>query len=270
MEQSATIPNQPTQKEKILIIEADVSFGKQIAEAVRKSGYQTTLVHNAKEGIKAIYDTFPSLVIIDVTLPDTDGYTVLEKKQSEPAIAKIPIFLVSNQGVPINMRHVPDGSVAEYLMAIHTNISDIVDKVNRYFNHNVAGVVLPPTDTSQKMKLLWVEDDRLLGSILAKKLLSSGFDLLHVKNGDDALEGLKTFIPDVIVLDLLLPGMSGLDILQKIHSQDKLKKIPVIILSNLSKESDLQRAKLLGAQRFLVKAAVSPDQIVVEIKAVCK
>ncbi len=76
--------------------------------------------------------------------------------------------------------------------------------------------------------------------------------------------------PDVIVLDPLIPGMSGFDVLQKIKSVDSLKNVPVMILSNLNKQSDIDRAKLLGAQKFLVKAAASLDQIVLEIKNISK
>ena len=62
-------------------------------------------------------------------------------------------------------------------------------------------------------KILWVEDDKLIGNILSKKLLSSGFDLIFTKSGVEALEHLKHVIPDIIIVDILLPGMNGFDIL---------------------------------------------------------
>ena len=79
---------------------------------------------------------------------------------------------------------------------------------------------------------------------------------------------LKTVTPDIIVLDLLLPGMDGFDILQKIKMDSRLKKIPVMILSNLSKPGDLEKAKLLGATKFIVKAASSLDNIIEEVKKI--
>jgi CheY-like chemotaxis protein len=121
-----------------------------------------------------------------------------------------------------------------------------------------------------KKKILWVEDDKLIGNILEKKLLNSGFNLYHATEGNDALKYLDGNIPDVIILDLLLPGMSGFDILQKIRTDMRLKKIPVIILSNFNKPSDIEKAKILGAQKYLVKAAISLDQIVEEVKELIK
>ncbi|MDE2040992.1 MAG: response regulator [Patescibacteria group bacterium] len=258
--------------EKILIITGDGSFGNQLAVALNKDGYDhVTSVQNGTEGLKSIYDTLPHLVLIDITLPGIDGYTVLSKKQAEPLLAKIPVFLLSTQGVPINMRNVPPGSVAEYIMALHADPADIVTKINRQFNHAglAANMAAGGAQNVAKKKLLWVEDDRLIGTILAKKLLSSGFDLYHSKNGEEALDTLKSVIPDVIVVDLILPGMSGFDILQAVNADARLRAVPKMVLSNLSKPSDIEKARALGAQKFLVKAATSLDQIVSEVRAMC-
>lgn len=261
----------PSKKEKILIIEGDGAFGESVADVLKKDGYSVFLVKNGAEGLKNIMDILPHLILLDVTLPGSDGYEILEKKQAEPMLAKIPVFLMSTQGVPINMRRVPQGSVVDYLMALHANPTDILDKVNRQFGHEASSASAPAKeDGTAKRKLLWVEDDKLIGTILAKKLISSGFDLFHAKNGEEALEALKSSIPDAIVVDLLLPGMSGFEILQKVQADERLKQIPSMVLSNLSKPSDIEKAKLLGAKKFLVKAATSLDQIVEEIKGLSK
>lgn len=122
-------------KEKVLIIEGDAALGEQIAAALTKEGYQSILVKNGADGLKAIMDNLPHLVLLDVTLPGADAYDILEKKQAESMLAKIGVFLLSTQGVPINMRRVPAGSVAEFLMALHADPANIVDKVNRHFGH---------------------------------------------------------------------------------------------------------------------------------------
>jgi len=257
-------------KEKILIIEGDGDFGENVSATLKKAGYATTLVKNGAEGMKAIVDVLPHLILLDVVLPGSDGYEILAKKQAEPLLVKIPVFLLSTQGVPINMRRVPAGSVADYLMALHVSPQEVLDKVNRYFGHEANSASEAPAEGGAKQKLLWVEDDKLIGTILAKKLISSGFDLFHAKNGEEALEALKSSIPDAVVVDLMLPGMSGFDILQKMQMDPQTKKIPSMVLSNLSKPSDIEKAKMLGAKKFLVKAATSLDQIVDEIKSLNK
>jgi DNA-binding response OmpR family regulator len=259
-----------SKKEKILLIESDVAFGQPIMDALVADGYTVRLIKDGNEGLTAIIDTMPHLILLDVTLPGKDGYDILEKKKAEPLLAKIPVFLVSSQGVPINMQRVPEGSVVEFLMALHSNPKDILEKVNSQFGYETLPVATETPAPTAKKKLLWVEDDKLIGTILARKFISSDFELFHAQNGEEAMNILKQVTPDGVVLDLLLPGMTGFDILQKIRMEERLKKTPVIILSNLSKPSDLEKAKILGAQKFLVKAATSLDQIVLEIKEVCK
>jgi CheY-like chemotaxis protein len=119
-----------------------------------------------------------------------------------------------------------------------------------------------------KKTIFWIEDDKLIGSIMEKRLASSEFDLIHVNDGNEAFTKLKTIVPDVIVLDLLLPGMDGFEILQKIKMDEGLKKVPVMVLSNLSKSSDLEKAKILGATKFIVKAASSLDKIIAEVRSI--
>ncbi len=85
--------------------------------------------------------------------------------------------------------------------------------------------------------------------------------MLKASNGEEALKLIEAETPDVIVLDIMLPGMDGFEILQKIKMNEKFRNIPAMMLSNLNKPTDIEKAKTLGAQKFLVKAAVSLDEI---------
>ncbi len=249
---------------KILIIEGDDSFSSKIGGALQTAGYTPIIKKTGAEGLKAMFDFIPSLILLDVTLGDIDGYKILAEKQKEPVLAKIPVFLMSAQGVPINMQNVPQGSVAEFVVAPHANLEDIIAKINAALKRTPGEVAA--ADSPTKKKVLWVEDDKLIGTILAKKIISSGFELFHAKNGEEALQLLKQVTPDLIAVDLMLPGMTGFDILQQVKMDPSKKDIPTMVLSNLSKPSDIEKAKVLGAKKFLVKAATSLDQIVAEMK----
>lgn len=256
---------------KILIIESDHSFGAKLSEAISKVGYHPIVKNTGAEGLKAMLDFIPRLVLLDVVLGDTDGYSFLIEKQKEPLLAKIPVFLVSAQGVPIHMQDVPQGSVSEFIVAPQAGVDDILEKINKQLKDIPMDTQTNDTQAvpTAKKKVLWVEDDKLIGTILAKKIISSGFDLYHAKNGEEALQILKQITPDLIAVDLMLPGMSGFDILQQVKMDESKKNIPTMVLSNLSKPSDVEKAKMLGAKKFLVKAATSLDQIVAEMKVAC-
>jgi DNA-binding response OmpR family regulator len=253
--------------EKILIIDGNDGYADQVAEALKKDGYaNVVLTKNSADGLKSLYDTLPHLVLLDISSPGLGGYEILNKKQNEPLLAKIPVFLVSTGGTPINMRNVPPGSVAEFVISLHAKPSDVLDKLNKRFGYPMTGQASQAPGGQVKKKLLWVEDDKLIGTILGKKLTSSGFDLFHALNGEQAINYLKNNKPDLVAVDLLLPGMSGFDILAAIKADSTLEKVPKMVLSNLSKTADIDKAKSLGANKFLVKASTSLDQIVAEIR----
>ncbi|MFA6601835.1 MAG: response regulator, partial [Candidatus Paceibacterota bacterium] len=106
--------------EKILIIDGNDGYADQVAEALKKDGYaNVVLTKNSADGLKSLYDTLPHLVLLDISSPGLGGYEILNKKQNEPLLAKIPVFLVSTGGTPINMRNVPPGSVAEFVISLH-------------------------------------------------------------------------------------------------------------------------------------------------------
>ncbi len=258
--------------QRIVVIESSESFGRQICADLKANGYKDVYYFkNGDEGFKGIIDTLPHLVLLDVSLSDSDGYQVLVKKQEEPLLSKIPVFLLSIQGVAINMRNIPSDSVSEVIITLNAKTVDIIQKVDEFFGYGSVQISnSSKQSSSDKKKLLWVEDDKLIGTILAKKLISSGFDLIHVKDGEGALGSLESRIPDVIIVDLILPGLNGFEILEKIKNDDRFKSIPTMVLSNLSKVSDIDKAKFLGAKKFLVKASTSLDQVIVEIKDLCR
>ena len=262
-------PSATTKKEKILIIEGNTTIGERMSNALKADGYIVYLVKDGTEGLKSIYDTMPQLVIVDLILPSMDGYEVVAKKHADKMLSKIPIYLLSTQSEPINMRKVPENSVTDFIVSLEPDPTDIVSRINRLFGHASASSASAKAEAKKAAvagkKILWVEDDKLIGTILEKKFISSGFDVTHIPNGEEAFVLLKDIKPDIIILDLTLPGMDGFEILQKIRMDERFKKTPIMILSNLSKTSDFEKAKLLGANKYLVKASSSLDQIIAEV-----
>lgn len=126
------------------------------------------------------------------------------------------------------------------------------------------------TPTDDKKKVLWIEDDKLLGSIVSEKFASSKCELVLVKTGQEALSALERFVPSAIVVDLLLPsGMDGFDLLKKISEDKRLKSVPKMVLSNLSRKEDREKARSLGVERFIVKASLSLQDTVKEMCEIC-
>ncbi|HNP79549.1 MAG TPA: response regulator [Candidatus Pacearchaeota archaeon] len=115
-------------------------------------------------------------------------------------------------------------------------------------------------------KVLIIEDDKFLRELLGKKISSLGYSAVLAIDGEDGLEKMKTEKPDIILLDLILPGMNGFEVLEQAKKNPTINETPIIILSNLGQSEDIEKGLRLGAKDFLVKAHFTPQEIVNKIQ----
>ena len=110
-----------------------------------------------------------------------------------------------------------------------------------------------------------VEDDKFLSSLLKARLEKDGFGTVQAFDGEEAINLLRQAKPDLILLDLIMPKVSGFEVLHTISLSPQLNKIPVVVLSNLGQDDDIQKARSLGAAEYFVKVRVSIDNLVGKI-----
>ena len=119
-------------------------------------------------------------------------------------------------------------------------------------------------------KIVIVEDDKFLGGLVSKKLVEEGCVVEHVESGELAQAVAEKSNPDLIFLDLLLPGMSGFDVLAGLKKNEQTKNIAVVILSNLGEREDIRRGLDLGATSFLIKASMTIESIIGEASLILR
>jgi len=110
--------------------------------------------------------------------------------------------------------------------------------------------------------VLVVEDDNFLIKAYEAHLAKAGFHVRTALDGVEAVESLKKVMPDIILLDLVMPRMDGFDVLEDMQKRSEWKKIPIVVLSNLGQESDRDRSLKLGAVEYIVKSDFSLQQTV--------
>ena len=115
-------------------------------------------------------------------------------------------------------------------------------------------------------KILFVEDDPLIVKIYTTRLTADGYEVLSADNGEAGLKLAEEMVPDLIVLDVMMPKMDGFAVLTKLRQNEKTKNVPILIYSNLAQEDEMNRAKTLGATEFIIKANFSPTEMVAKIK----
>ena len=120
------------------------------------------------------------------------------------------------------------------------------------------------------LKILVVEDDRFLMSAYRVKLTKVGFEILTASDGNEAMAILQKNVPDIILLDLIMPIKDGFAVLKEVREDENLQNVPVIVASNLGQKEDLDRATQLGADDYIIKSDLSLDDLVTKIKQLAK
>jgi len=119
-------------------------------------------------------------------------------------------------------------------------------------------------------KILVVEDDKFLRELISRKLSGEGFEVLEAFDGEEGIKKIKAEKPALVLLDLILPGIDGFEVLLKIREDPNVAQTPVIILSNLGQREEVEKGLKLGAVDYLIKAHFTPGEIVEKIKNALK
>jgi len=117
--------------------------------------------------------------------------------------------------------------------------------------------------------ILIVEDDTILRDLISQKLRKENdYEIVEAVDGEEGLKKAREVKPDIILLDLILPGIDGFGVLEQIKKDPEIAKIPVVILSNLGQKEEIEKGMSLGATDFLIKAHFTLSEIVKKIKII--
>lgn len=120
----------------------------------------------------------------------------------------------------------------------------------------------------EKIKILLVEDDSFLLGMYTTKFELDGFKVIMAEDGEKAIRVALKELPDIILLDIVLPKLSGFEVLKQLKLEPTIAKIPVVILTNLSQRDEIEQGLKMGAKDYLIKAHFMPSEVVEKIKKV--
>ena len=116
-------------------------------------------------------------------------------------------------------------------------------------------------------KILIIEDDPFLLEIYTSKFEEAGFDVNTAKNGELALSAIKEAVPDVILLDIVMPKMDGYELLRELKKEKLDKKMKIVLLTNLGQKEEVEKGLKLGADDYVIKAHFTPTEVVAKVKS---
>jgi len=119
-------------------------------------------------------------------------------------------------------------------------------------------------------KILIVEDDKFLRELIVRKLTNEGYEAVEAVDGEQGIQKIKETKPDLVLLDLILPGIDGFEVLAQKKEDPFVAAIPVIVLSNLGQKEDVDRGLGLGATDYLIKAHFTPGEIIEKVRNIIK
>ncbi|MDP3982037.1 MAG: response regulator [bacterium] len=114
--------------------------------------------------------------------------------------------------------------------------------------------------------IVLVEDEKLIQDLLVRKLLAEGYRVEVADDGEEGLVKIRELQPDLVLLDIILPKKDGMEVLEEMHKDDVLSRIPVIIISNSGQPVEIDRARELGAVDWLVKAEFDPLEVIEKVR----
>lgn len=221
------------EKPLALIIEDSVQAGDLLRMHIESAGYRVEIAQDGDEAIEKAKRLHPAVITLDLMLPIKDGWQVMKELKRHPLCKHIPIIIVSivdekNLGFSL-------GAVDYFVKPV--NKQELLEAMDR--------VRLEPKPNAQVPKVLVIDDDRAATDLIEVILESEGYDVLKAYHGKAGLELAAREKPDVIILDLIMPEMSGVNVAYQLRQIPATRSIPIIILTSM--EIDQATQEQLGA-----------------------
>lgn len=216
-----------------------------------KKPYRIFEANSAREGLQIVRERLPDLVISDLTMPEMDGFTLLEELKNDPNTAKIPVIVVSAKDLTPEDEKRLAGQTSSIWLKGAFSTRDLVEHVVGTLStgEGEAHINMPQHEETQEMavmqsaesaytppplkKVVLVEDNPMDARLISRILqMSRPLVIKQVQAGREAIKIIKEEEPDLIILDLIIPDMSGFQILQELKRDQKLDAIPVIVITS--------------------------------------
>jgi signal transduction histidine kinase/CheY-like chemotaxis protein len=244
---ASTGPRAPG-KAQVLVVDDDQTVRELMQRFLEREGFQVITAAGGLEGLRQARESHPMAITLDVMMPDVDGWTVLAALKGDPGLADIPVILAT-----------------------------IVDEKQRGYSLGANDYLVKPVDRERLVavlrkhcgegrgSVLVVEDDDATRSVLREALAREGWQVREAANGVLALAALGAAVPDVVLLDLIMPEMDGFELLAEMRGRGEYRAVPVIVLTAMTLDDEDHRRLNGGVARVLRKRGQARDELLQEI-----
>lgn len=229
-------------EKKILVIDDD-TVNLKMAKYILEKNYDVICAKSGAEGIDILRNNVVDLVLLDLYMPGMNGLEVLEKIRENDAASGVKVIILTASGMKTDVTE-----------AIRLGALDFIKKP--FFPTELLERIKKVLQVVKKDSILVVDDDRM-NLMLTQKMLGIRYDVFCVSSGSEAISYLQNNVPDMILLDLHMPEMSGLEVLEKIRNMNKMADVPVIFLTADSERKTEIEIFKAGAMDYIQKPFVA-------------
>lgn len=240
-----TLPSTLDGKKRInvLVVDDDRSLTSLISLKLTQRNFGVMTAHNGTEALTAVRERGPDLIILDINMPGPSGHDVLRLLKQDPELAAIPVLMLTASGKQHDVVGALHAGAMDYIIK-PIDINDLVTRVEK-LRRNLSRTILV------------ADNDQLILTLLNHKFLSRGLNVVLADNGNNAVAEAHKHKPDLIILDLKMPGLDGLEVIRQLRGDAETRDIPVMILSASKNPADIEAAKQAGAIDYLTKPFVA-------------
>jgi signal transduction histidine kinase/CheY-like chemotaxis protein len=244
------VPAEP-RAERVLVVEDDAHAYDLIATALNSAGYLSVRARHGDEAIRLAREARPVAVTLDLVLPGIDGWEVLKTLKSDADTRDIPVVIISR----VDERDLGVALGADDYFVKPVDRDRLLNRVRQ----------LTTADHS-KTRLLLIDDDTSLHELLDDELTRLGYTIESAFNGETGFAAAKENAPDVIILDLMMPGMSGFEVAGLLKDNPSTARIPILVLTSKEISADDRRELQSKVAACVQKGKSARDQLVAEIR----
>lgn len=239
----------------ILVIDDSLTFRERLRETLERAGYRVVTAESGEEGLHLAAALRPLAMIVDGMLPGIDGSTVVRRVRLDVGLQRTPCLLLTASNDPADeLRAFESGADAfvrkgAAVDVVLTRLAAVLRQVEQ------TGDLDAPTSLLGPKRILVVDDSVTDLEAIASQIRNDGYDVVLVRSGEDALQLLEAQAVDCVLLDLVLPGLSGRETCRRIKSHPRWRDIPVIMLTAFDDQAVMIECINAGADDCLTKSA---------------
>ena len=240
----------------VLVIEDDVQMNELLCIKLRQRGVRVTGVSNGEAAMKIIGRDIPDLIILDIKMPGMGGHELLRLVKQNPAYVSVPVLMLTGVAQEKDVVSALHAGAIDYVVK-PVDVEQLIGRIEKILDASRFNVVI-------------ADNDLLILQLLEGKFRTRGFNVRLIDDGKKAWNTILRTLPDLVILDRMMPGMEGLAVLNAMRAEEATKRIPVIIVSARSQERDMDEGYKRGAQDYIAKPFIVDDLIARSVKLLNK